>query len=129
MTPQFDEITSSSKLFDVLLFLLSGSVNSASFNIITGSGVMKIFVCKGFTKNPEIWNTPVAVYLISGDYSKLGIPNLKQMFLIKMVLNAAKLHGYNFYRFWVIKINPSEGIKLASTQYHCSILKRKLALL
>ena len=30
-------------------------------NIITGSGVMTIFVYTGFTRNPEIGNTPVWV--------------------------------------------------------------------
>ena len=29
------------------------------FNIITGSGVMSIFFCKGLTRNLEIGNTPV----------------------------------------------------------------------
>ena len=27
----------------------------------------------------------------------------------RMLLNAAKLQGYSFYRFWVIKGKPTEG--------------------
>ena len=31
----------------------------------------------------------------------------------RILLNAAKLQGYGSYSFWVIKVKPTEGIKLA----------------
>ena len=52
-------------------------------NIITGSGIMKIFFYKGLTRNPEIGNTPSEFYPISGDWGKLWIQNLAQMSPIK----------------------------------------------
>ena len=52
-------------------------------NIITGSGVMIIFLYKRLTRNPEIGNTPVWVRSISGEWGKLGIPYLAGMSLIK----------------------------------------------
>ena len=48
---------------------------------------------------------------ISGEWRVLGIPNLAQMSLIKLV-NIAKCQGYSFYRFWVIKGKPAVGVKL-----------------
>ena len=44
---------------------------------------MTIFVYKGLTRNPEIGNTAIWVCPISGDWDKLGIPNLALIFLIK----------------------------------------------
>ena len=52
-------------------------------NIMTRPGVMTIFVYKGLTRNPEIGNTVIWVCPISGDWDKLGIPNLALIFLIK----------------------------------------------
>ena len=52
-------------------------------DIMSGSGVMTNFVYKGLTRNLEIANTTVWVLPISGDWSKLGIPNLARMSLIK----------------------------------------------
>ena len=72
-------------------------------NIITGSGVMAIYFYWGLTRNPEIGNTPVWV-----------LPNIWRLGWVrdttfdkdvsnKMLLHAAKYHGYSFYRFWVVK--------------------------
>ena len=56
MTPQFTHITSSSNVFDIVLFLLSGLVTGPSFMsiIISGSGVMAIFFYEGLSRKPEI---------------------------------------------------------------------------
>ena len=53
-------------------------------NIITISGVMTNSVYKGFARNWEITNTLSEFCPISGYWSKLGMPNLAQMFLIKV---------------------------------------------
>ena len=76
---------SSSNVFDVF------SVSFANFSyrfkfhvcIITGSRVMLIFFYIGFTRNPEIGNTSPKFLLISGDWGKLGIPNLTRISLMK----------------------------------------------
>ena len=80
--------------------------------IITGSGIMTIFFHKGLTRNPEIGNTSV-----------WGFPNIWRLGRVidtkfgtnvfnRMLLNAAKFQGYSFYRFWIIKVKPTGGIKL-----------------
>ena len=57
---------------------------------------MTIFVYKGLTWNSEIGIAPFDFSPISGDWSKLGIPNLAQMTYVfrKKLLNAAKYHDY-----------------------------------
>ena len=54
MAIQFAGMTSSSIL---LSGLITGPTPQFHNNIITGSGVMTIFVYKGLTRNPEIGNT------------------------------------------------------------------------
>ena len=82
-------------------------------NIITGSGIMTTFFYKGLIRNPEIRNTPVWVFpniwrLGWGMDTQFGTNVCN-----KMLLNAAKFQGYSFYRFWVIKENPTgKGVKL-----------------
>ena len=81
-------------------------------NIITGSGIMTIFYYKGLNRNPEIWNTPVWV-----------LPNIWRLRWVmdtkfganvsnRMLLNTAKIQGYSFYRFWVIKGLPPSRLML-----------------
>ena len=48
-------------------------------NIITGSGVMTFFFYKGLTRNRKYLH----IYQISGDWGKLGIPNLTRRSLMK----------------------------------------------
>ena len=49
------------KIFDVAVFVLSSLVTGASFTsvsllVITGSGTMAVFICKGLPRNPEMGN-------------------------------------------------------------------------
>ena len=81
-------------------------------HIITGSDVMTISFYKRLTRIPEIGNTPVWVL---PNIWRLGrVRNTKSGMNVsnKMLLNAAKCQGYSFYRFWVIKGKPTEGVKL-----------------
>ena len=78
VTLQFADMTSSSNFCDLFTY---GS--EFHVNIITGSGVMIIFIYKELTRNPEIRNTLVSVCPIYGDWAKSGIPNLAQMSLMK----------------------------------------------
>ena len=72
-------------------------------NIMTGFGVMTIFVYKGLTRNPEIENTPI--WVLPNIWKLEQVRNTKFGTKVSnlMLLNAAKYHGYSFYHFWVIK--------------------------
>ena len=76
-------------------------------NIITCSGIMTIFFYKGLTRNPEVGNTHVWVF---PNIWRLG-PVMDTKFGTnvsnRVLLNAAKFHGYSLYRFWVIKGKPT----------------------
>ena len=78
-------------------------------NIITGSGVMAIFFYQGLTRNLEMGNT--IVWLLANiwrlEWEGNNIFGTKVS--NKMLLNAAKCQGYNFYRFRVIKRKPKSG--------------------
>ena len=114
MIPQFSDMTSSSNLFDGAVFLLSNLVTGLSFMSIS---LMDLELWKlPFIKDwPEIWKSkirPSKFCPLSGDWGKLGIPNLAQ---ISLTLNAAKCQRYSFYGFWIFKGNPTTvriGVKL-----------------
>ena len=96
-------------------FQVSLHVNN-SCNIITGFRVVRIFVFKRLTRNLDIGKTPVWIYPVSGDWGKLGIPNIARLFLINsygMLQNPGLLQ---LLRFWVIKGKLKKGVKLPLTQ-------------
>ena len=83
--------------------LKSGYWSKFDVNIITGSGVMAIFFCKGLTRNTEIENTPV-----------WALPNIWRLGRVRHTnvineiwLYTAKYPGYSFHYFWVIKGKPT----------------------
>ena len=65
MASQFSDMTSSSIIFDLILFFFSSLVTGQfplvkfHINIITGSGVITIFFYNGLTRNLGIGNTTV----------------------------------------------------------------------
>ena len=60
------------KLFyNVIIFLFTSS-DGQNFIIMTGSGVMTIFIYNGF----DLKSVPCEFFLISADWGKLGILNL-----------------------------------------------------
>ena len=73
------------------------------FHVNIMTGVTRIFACKGLTRNLEIVNTPVWVLpsiFRPGEVRDTGFgPNVSN----KMLLNALKCQGYDFYRLLVIK--------------------------
>ena len=87
-------------------------------NIMTGSGIMTIFLCKGLTRNPEIGNTPV--WVLSNIWRLGQVMNTKSGTNVtnRMLLNAAKFQGYSFYGFWVIKRKPTEEGKITPPPLH-----------
>ena len=78
-------------------------------NITTGSGVMTIFVYKGFTRNQETGNTPTWVLPNIWRLEQVRDTKFGTKVSIKMLLNATKCQGYRFYCFWVFKGKPTEG--------------------
>ena len=76
-------------------------------NIISGSGVMAIFFYKGLTWNPENGITPVWVLTNIWRLGGVRDTRLGTNVSDKKILNAAKCQGYNFYRFWDIKVGLS----------------------
>ena len=78
-------------------------------NIMTGSGVVAIFVYKGLTRNPEIRNTPIWVLTNIWRLWQVGDTKFGTNVSKKMLLNAVKWQRYSFYRFWVIKGKPTGG--------------------
>ena len=72
-------------------------------SIITGSGAMKIFVYKGFTRNLKIENTPVWLLLNIWRLGQARDTKFGTSVSNAILLNGSKCQGYSFYRFWVIK--------------------------
>ena len=84
-------------------------------NTTTGSGVMIIFVYKGFTRNPEIGNTLVWVLSNIWRLRRARETKFDTNISNKKLLNASKFQGYSFYRFWVIKAKPTGGRIITTT--------------
>ena len=59
-------------------------------NVITGSGVMTIFIFKGLTRNPEIGNTPVCVLPNIWRLGQVRDTTFGTNVSNRMLLNAAK---------------------------------------
>ena len=111
MTSQLTNMKKLSNFFDAAVFLLSSLVTHPSL-ISISLMVLELwsyFVYMGFTRHPEIGNTPVWV-----------LPNIWRLGQIrdmkfganvsdKKLLTAAKCQGYSFYRFWFIKRKPAGG--------------------
>ena len=82
-------------------------------NIITGFGIVTIFFLKRLNRSLEIGNTPV--WVSSNIWRLEQFINTKFGTNVsnKMLLNATKLDGDRFYRFWVIKGKTTgRGVKL-----------------
>ena len=78
-------------------------------NIITGSGIMTVFFCKGLTRNPEIENAPVRVLPNIWRWDELWIPNLARMSLTECywMLQTSRVTAFSVS--WVIKGKPTGG--------------------
>ena len=103
--------------FDIILFSFSFIVEFSycykfHYNIITGSGVMKICFYKGLARNTEIENTPV--WVLTNILRPGQVNNIKLGTNIsdKILLNAEKCQGYIFYCFWVIMGQSTGAVKL-----------------
>ena len=86
-------------------------------NIVVGSGVMSIFFYEGLTRNLEIGNIPAWVCPISGDWGKIGIPNLTGTFLIKCYCTLQNARLTAFTVFELLRENQ-KGVKLTPPHTH-----------
>ena len=111
MTLKFFNMMSSSIFFwFCFVFLVKFSYWSTfNVNIITGSGVMTIFLYLWFTGTLEIGNPSFWVFS-----NICQVRNIKFDTNVsnKMLLNAAKCQSYSFYRFWVTKGKPTGQVKV-----------------
>ena len=85
ITSQFVDKVSSSKFFDIVLFLLSSLVTGPSFMSIS-SLFLELWQFSFIRDWPEIRKsgiTPSKFCPVSGDWGELGIPNLAQLSLMK----------------------------------------------
>ena len=85
MTSPFTDMTSSSKCFEAVFFLLSSLASGPSFMSIPLL-VLELWQFSFIRDCPEIWRSgipPSEFWPISGDWGELGIPNLARLFLIK----------------------------------------------
>ena len=109
MTSQFFDMTSSPNFFDSFYFSyqvwLLGQ-NSCQYHHWFWS--YDNFL-KGLTRNPEVRNTPVWVFLYIWRPGQVRDTKFGTRASNKILLNAAKCQGYSFYRFWVTKGKPMGG--------------------
>ena len=110
------------------VFLVKFSYQSKfHVNIISGSGIMTIFFYKGLTRNPEIGNTLVPfpkIWRLGWVTDTKCGTNVSN----RMLLNAAKFQGYNFYRFWVIKGKPTGGggVKITTPPPRLGLIRKEV---
>ena len=106
-------MTSSLISFKISIFLLPSLSVGPSFTSMSWLllELRQISFIKDWPEIVKLEIPPSNFCKISGEWRVLGIPNLPQMSLMKL-LNAAKCQGYSFYRFWVIKGKPAVGVKL-----------------
>ena len=93
-------------------------------NIISGSGVMTIYFCKGLTRNSGIGNNPVWVLPNIWRLGWVRITKFGTNLSDKMLLNAAKCQGYSFNCLF-IKGQPTGG-KIAPIQIRVNLPKNTL---
>ena len=72
---------------------------------------MTVFFYKKLTRNLEIGDTPVLVLPNIWRLGQVRDTKFDTNVSNEMLLNAAKLQGYSFYRFWVIEGKPT-GAKI-----------------
>ena len=76
-------------------------------SIITGCGVITIFLRKGLTRSPELGSTPVwVVWLNIWRFGQVRDTRFGPNVSYKMLLNVGKCQNHRLYYFWVNK--PTE---------------------
>ena len=105
--------------FDVVLFLLSSLVNGPSF-ISISLLVLELWQFTFISDWPEILKSEIPsseFFQISGDWSKLEIPNLALMSR-QNVTKCCKMPGLQLLPFWIIKGKLTGEVKLTPPHTH-----------
>ena len=111
MTSQFSNMTSSSNVFDVALFLLSRLATGPSFMSIS-SLVLELSQFSFIRDWPEIRKSENTLVWVLPNIWRLGrVMDTKFDANVcnRMLLNAAQFKGNSFCRFWVINGKPTGG--------------------
>ena len=112
MTSSIFDMTSLSNIFNGFFLLLSNLIVGPSFMSISSEFMISFFY-KRFTTNPEIRKS--IVWILCNIWRLGRVRDYKFCTNVsnKMLLNAAKCQGWNFYCFWVIKWKDTgERVKL-----------------
>ena len=99
MMPEFVNMTSSTNFFNVVLFSLSSFVSNFHFIIITGFGVMTIFVYKGLAGYLEYENSQVWIFIFNWALRRGRVSKFLKHISIKIFLVSAKRHDYSLDHF------------------------------
>ena len=99
MMPEFVNMTSSTNFFNVVVFYLSSFVSNFHFIIITGFGVMTIFVYKGLAGNLEYENTQVWIFLFKWPLRRARDTKFCKHISNKIFLVSTKRHDYSLDHF------------------------------
>ena len=111
MTSQFPDMTSPSKFFDSVLFLLSSLVTGPSFTSIS-SLVLELWKFSFIRDWPEIRKSEISASEfcpISGDWVELWIPNLVRMSLIEFYWMLQNCRVTAFTVFELLRENQLGG--------------------
>ena len=99
MMLEFVNMAPSTNFFQVVVSPLSNFLSKFPFNIITGSGVMTIFVYNELTRNLKIANNRVQTLPYNWGQGRARDSKFDTNVSNKKLLNATKCHGSSFYRF------------------------------
>ena len=123
ITSQFVDMTSPSNCFDIVLFLLSNFVTGPSFMLIS-SLVLELWQFSFIGDFTEIWKPeipPSEFWPMSGDWGKLGIPQLVGMCIMQCywILKNARVTVFIVSEFLREK---QQGSKITLTQIRVKTL-------
>ena len=107
MMPEFVNMTSSTNFFNVVVFYLSSFVSNFPFIIITGFGVMAIFVYKGLDGNLEYENRQDRIFLLKWALRRARDSKFWKHISNKIFLVSTKRHDYSLHHFSVINGKPT----------------------
>ena len=95
----FLNMTSLSSFFNVVVFYWSSFVSNFPFIIITGFGVMAIFVYKGLDGDLEYENSQVWIFLFKWALREARDSKFCKHISNKIFLVSTKLHDYSLDHF------------------------------
>ena len=99
MIREFVNMTSSTNFFNVVVFYLSSFVSKFHFILITGFGVMTIFVYKGLAGNLEYENSQVWIFLYKWGLRRATDSKFCKHISNKTFLVSTKYHDYSLDHF------------------------------